>query len=101
MEEIFKPINGFEKYEISNYGVIRRAYKGDKMHYLKPINSDRIEPTNVFVILTLNGQRRKITLSKVVAEHFMEKYNPSKRLFYKDCDKTNCHVNNLFQKILC
>ena len=60
--EEWKHINGYEDYEISNYGRIRKDFK------LKQINaSDGYLKTT----LTKNGEKQYVYVHRLVAEHFL------------------------------
>lgn len=84
--EEWKPINGFEDYEISNYGRIRKDFK------LKQINaSDGYLKTS----LTKNGEKQYVYMHRLVAEHFLPDWDPQLVVNHKDENKQNNHVSNL------
>lgn len=85
--EIWRPINGFENYQISNYGRIR---KGLKLKTLTP-NSDGYIKTS----LTNNGEKRTFYVHRLVAEHFLSSWDPSLTVNHIDENKANNHISNL------
>jgi hypothetical protein len=87
-DEIFKPMQNFEKYEISSYGNIRRYGRN-----LKPIK----QGSNLTLKLSDKGKRYNISIPKMVAKHFMENYKETSHVFHKDGNKENNNVNNLYQ----
>jgi hypothetical protein len=86
--EIFKPIQNFEMYEVSNHGNIRRYGRN-----LKPVK----QGDNLTLKLTVKGKRHNFGIPKIVAKHFMENYNESSKVKHKDGNKSNNHVDNLYQ----
>ena len=70
MEEIWKPVVGFEGlYEVSNLGVVRGLKRGN---VLKPGSTGRY----LFVVLCKDGKRTDKLVHRVVAEAFCEnKFN--------------------------
>jgi len=107
MNEIWKPIEGFEGYyEVSNTGRVRscdrtiqlkgkrsgqtRTYKGRE---LKPLVVDDHESYH----LQKQGQRVNISRGLLVAIHFLDGFKESgrKRVKYKDGNNFNCSIDNL------
>ena len=107
MQEIWKPVEGFEAYyEVSNTGKVRskpreiqlsgkragqsRVYAGKE---LKPLNSQG----HLMVHLQRGGNRLTVGLGRLVAQHFLEGFKDSERYFvkYKDGDPSNCSIENL------
>lgn len=104
MEEIWKPIKGYEGlYEISNYGKIksleRKAKnrgKGQRIikeRILKP-SIDRLNGYYQ-IKLSKNGKTKTIKVHKLVVEHFIKKIPEGLTVNHKDGNKTNNYVNNL------
>lgn len=89
MEEVWKSIDGFENYMVSNYGRIKDLNYGNR-------REERILNTSEKVSLKINNKRLYKNISSIVV-----------RAFIKDCpkedivvinidgDKKNNHVNNL------
>lgn len=83
---IWKQIKGFENYQISNTGLIR---KGDLI--LKPFDNkgyERIELKNGDI-------KSKKLIHRLVAEHFIPNPLNKPQVNHKDCNKKNNHVDNL------
>lgn len=83
---IWKQIKGFENYQISNTGLIR---KGDLI--LKPFDNkgyERIELKNGDI-------KSKKLIHRLVAEHFIPNPLNKSQVNHKDCNKKNNHVDNL------
>lgn len=85
-----KPIKGFEGYKINNGGLVMDS-KGTLSQHKNPRGG-------WFVYLRKNGKNYMKSISRLVAEHFLEdtrKY-PSDVVGYKDGNNTNFHVSNLY-----
>ena len=107
MEEIWKPIEGYEGfYEVSNMGRVRsvnriinlkgkragqtRVYEGRE---LKPLCSQE----HLLIRLQKEGQKENIGLGRLVANHFVDGFKESGRIYvrYKDGNYQNCAASNL------
>lgn len=91
MEEIWKPIHGYEGlYEVSNLGRVRSLYRYKKV--LKPSPSWSGYTT---VELWKDKKRQRISIHRLVAECFCE--NPHNKPFvnHKDETRTNNKADNL------
>lgn len=94
----FKGINPDEKYEVSNYGKIRRF---DKKSSEWKVNN----PANVngyayysFKIIPVNGGKNRVTKSihRLVAELFLDAPDKDRtNVIHLDFDKWNNHIDNL------
>ena len=108
MEEIWKPIKGYEGlYEVSNLGRVKRLpyttigyTKGHKESYLRSFQGGILKCSiarNGYyrVTLTKNGINRYYHVHRLVAEVFIE--NPGNLPFinHKDESRTNNRVDNL------
>lgn len=108
MEEIWKPVEGFEGYyEVSNMGKVRsvdrvvelkgkragqtRVYRGKE---LKPLESDGY----LHVHLQRGAERINFGVGRLVALHFLEGFKESGRrnVRYKDKNVANCCIDNLY-----
>lgn len=91
MEEIWKPIPGYEAlYEVSNLGRVRSLFRYKKMLKPSPI-------TNGYLTVELwkDKQRKRIGIHRLVAMCFCE--NPGNKHFvnHKDESRTNNNADNL------
>lgn len=84
MQEVFKPIQGHESYEVSNTGQIRRADTGECLKLFKVNNRHRVN---------MDGKRPYV--ARLVAKEFVP--NPRDKPFvtHKDGDKLNDNSTNL------
>lgn len=94
----FKGINPNERYEISNYGRIRRFET--KIDNWKIHNPSNVNGYAYFSFLTdrNNGSRGRVTksLHRLVAENFLGyPEGDCNNVIHKDFNKWNNHVNNL------
>lgn len=93
--EIFKSLAflGLSKYEVSNYGRVRRAK--DRL-YMKPYI-----PKNGYPVLRIIDDKtkayRNVMLSRLVAHAFIENPDPANKIEVNhiDANKLNNHVSNL------
>lgn len=89
--EDWKSIEGFENYEISDFGRIRNISKGK---YLNGWNNG-----NGYRRVTLygkNGNRKKFYVHRLVASAFVERENEEQdQIDHRDQNKTNNHCSNL------
>lgn len=89
MEEVWKQINNFPNYEISNFGRIK--------HYGKLINT--ISSLKGYVSVGLyNGKNNKgerFLLHRLVAKHFVDNPNNYNIVNHKDENKANNRADNL------
>lgn len=102
MEEIWKPVKGFEGYyEVSNLGRVRSIdryvnTKGDS----KRIRNGRVLKGiihNEYVLVTLSKDnlKSKKRVHRIVAEAFLPNPDNLPQVNHKDEDKTNNNVTNL------
>lgn len=86
----WKPIVGYENYEISEYGDIRNLNTGK-------IRKKRINSLHGYVEVDLykNGQCSWKRVHRLVAEAFLDNPNSLPVVMHKDNDKTNNHYTNL------
>lgn len=92
-DECWKPIKGEgSTYEISNYGRIR-TIESCRYKYLKHLVKNR--SGNIYVNLAFKDGKRQCSLNRLVAEYFIEGFDKSITLAFKDGDKTNVYYKNL------
>lgn len=90
MQEVWKPIKGYEKYySISNYGRVKSSYSGK---ILKPI----IEKTGYNqVTLVKDKHKKKHYIHRLVGIHFIENKCSYREINHIDGNKSNNTVINL------
>ena len=91
-KEIFKKIDGYEDYMISNFGNILSLKNGDKK-ILKPF----LESKNRYYMITLcrNGQKKKFLVHRLVAKYFCENKENKKVVNHIDHNTHNNYYENL------
>lgn len=91
--EEWKPINGFEKYHISNMGRVKSFYLCKEGFYLYQKLS-----TSGYLCVQLykQGKKKLISIHRLVAENFIPNNDKTKTIVnHKNCIKTNNNINNL------
>jgi len=101
VSERWRPIAGWEGlYEVSEYGRVRRTARTKKERYklhqkiIRPIVDRNFE---LNINLWDRKRRKKYRVKQLVMAAFIRNYNGG-RIYCKDGDKKNCHVNNLWEK---
>lgn len=90
MEEIWKPINGYEDfYCVSNFGNVK-SFKKDKI-----LVGNLTRKGYHKVGLSIEKVTKTVTTHRLVASHFLENTEQKPCVNHKDCDKTNNNVENL------
>lgn len=69
--EIWKPIVGYENYEVSNFGRIKKGY-----NIVKPILNTKHD--RYYITLWANGKRKNFILARIVAHAFCDGYDESR-----------------------
>jgi len=95
--EIWKTVNGFENYEISNFGRLKVNLKFRKY---RDYNSKILNPTAdkdgyLRTCLSSNNQKKMKIIHRLVAEHFLENENNYPVVNHKNGIKTDNHFSNL------
>jgi len=93
--EVWKTIEGYPAYEVSNLGQVRRvlAHRGKK-----PIGILRLNPQNcgyLQVNLYNEGKQRRVTVHSLVAAAFIGKRPEGFEINHIDADKKNNRAENL------
>lgn len=91
MEEVWKSIDGFENYMVSNYGKLKRIYKNKE----KIIKGCLDKKGNVKIKLRNNGNVLNIRLTKLVAQTFIRDLKENEIAIHIDGDKLNNRYDNL------
>ena len=88
MTEVWKNINDFPNYEVSNFGRVKNVKTG---HILKTNTSDRYYSVELFN----NGESKRILVHRLVAEAFLPKVTGKEWINHKDGNRYNNEVSNL------
>lgn len=102
MNEIWKSIDGYENYDVSNFGRIRSKqqifnhYCGCKRIMPSKIMKPHICERGYYRIgLTNNGKQRLVFVHRLVAAAFISNPENKPYINHKDCNRLNNNVNNL------
>lgn len=90
MEEIWRNINGFENYMVSNYGKLKRINKNGEKIIKGHLNKDKIQ-----LELRNNGNVLNISLAKLVAQTFIRDLKENEIPTHIDGNKLNNRHDNL------
>ncbi len=89
MEEIYRTIVGYKKYEVSNFGNVRNI-KFNRI--LKP----GVDTNGYYIVILYNlGKRTTRKIHKLVAPIFLENPDDKKCVDHIDNNRFNNHVSNL------
>ncbi len=94
MIEIWKPIRGYEGYEVSNLGRIKSLnynHTGCEK-ILKPVNDGK---GYLKVFLFKNGKRKNFQIHRLVAQTFIPNPDNKPCVNHIDCNPSNNCINNL------
>lgn len=89
MNEIWKDIQGYDIYEVSNLGNVRNKITNKQLYYSNS-NSGYLR-----VGLFKEHKRTMYSIHRLVAEAFIDNPNNLSCVNHKDCDKRNNKVDNL------
>lgn len=91
MQELWRPIPGFEIYEVSQDGLVRRSFPDE--HLLTPY---ALPDGSLGVKLHQRGHQHQKLIRRLVAEAFCVKPSEScDTVIQKDYNKANCNASNL------
>lgn len=88
MKEVWKKINGYNNYEVSNHGRIRNKKKNIMNQFYK----DRGDAT---IGLSKNGKRKTHRVARIVAQTFLEEDKKRTEVNHIDGNPRNNNVSNL------
>ena len=91
MEEIWKDIQGYPNYQVSNLGNVKSFHKG-KEKILKP---DKNEGGYLYVNLYKEGKQKRFRVHRLVATAFLDNPNNYPEVNHKNEIKTDNRVDNL------
>lgn len=94
MNEIWKPINGYEDYLVSNMGRVRSVnpYNNAKPHLLSIIDNGN---GYLYVSLRKQRERKNFYVHRLVAEAFCERPDGCNYIDHIDHDRANNKATNL------
>lgn len=89
VEIVWKPIEGYEKYSVSNTGLVRNNLTGKFLIFYK--DKDGYQ----YISLSRNGKVKKFRVHRLVAQAFISNPNNLKTVDHINGDKEDNNVNNL------
>ena len=89
--EIWKPIAGFDDYQVSNFGRVK-SFKQGKTIIRKP----QLRGKYLSVDLYIDGKEKYIFVHVLVAKAFIPNLEGKPEVNHDDGNKFNCHVSNLY-----
>lgn len=89
-DEQWRPIDGFDKYQVSNFGRVK-SFKWTKPRILKPVLVGEYLGIN----FSISGKLKWRTIHTLVAETFIPNPEGKPEVNHKIGMKFNCHVENL------
>jgi len=91
MIDELREIKGFDKYFISSKGDVY----SDKYHIRRRLKPRKNAKGYLYVNLCKNGKYKSIEIQRLVAQEFLEDFNPSLQVNHIDGNKQNNSVDNL------
>ena len=92
--EIYKDIEGYKGYKISNYGNVK-SLGNDKTRKEKILKPAKDKDGYLYVGLCKQGKIKMCKVHRLVAQTFIPNPNDLPQVNHKDEDKINNHVTNL------
>ena len=91
MEEIWKPIKGYEDYQVSNLGRIKSLKNGKE----KIMTPGVLRKGYLGINLCKNGIQKPFKIHRLIAETFLDNPDNLPQVNHKDENKQNNRVDNL------
>lgn len=95
MQELWKTIAGFEAYEVSNMGRVRRAMPGITWKTVRILKPALFSKKYLGVTLCVAGKKTSKLVHILVASAFIPNPLGLPEVNHKDACKTNCRADNL------
>ncbi|KAL4469113.1 hypothetical protein ABPG72_001148 [Tetrahymena utriculariae] len=89
IQEEYKQIKNFPNYYISNLGNVKKIIKGKESQVSTLQTSVRL--------IDQNNKSRQQSIRKLVAQHFLDNFQPIFRVYNKDKNIYNNRIDNLYQ----
>lgn len=83
---------------VDSYGNVCTLDSKDNHIPIKTLYKKR-EGWAAYIFIRVQGKRRHIRIGRLVAEAWLEDFDPRKYIFHHDEDSSNNHVDNLYQKV--
>lgn len=90
-DEVWKPVDGYEDYHVSNYGRVK-SFKRKKPRILKPALTNK---GYLYVALSLDGKQKHFLVHVLVARAFIPNPDNKPEVNHRIGWKLNCYVGNL------
>lgn len=94
MEEIWKPVIGWEDYEVSNFGNVR-SNNFNSNHKQTKLLKKILNNGYMSIRLCCNGKEKTAKIHRLVAQAFIPNPHNLLEVNHKDENKLNNHVDNL------
>ena len=94
IEEQWKPIEGYENYQVSNFGEVK-SLGNNKKRKEKLLSPGKNGKGYLFVSLSKNGVGKPFTIHRLVYETFVGEIPPKWDINHLDENKENNHLENL------
>lgn len=96
-DEVWKPIENYERYLVSQYGRLISCYKNSNIYVLIKQQFDDKGYCRIILHKRINGKEiiKRIKIHRIVGEYFIPKIEGKYFLNHKDGNKSNNFVGNL------
>lgn len=93
--EVWKPILGYEDYDVSNYGRVRKYIMKNRIYKMMALNKNT-KTNRIYVTLYNKCGRQNLQVARLVGFNFVNGHNQDRNTInHKDLDVTNNHADNL------